>query len=93
MGLSTYTFQLPTRIEFGAGVAKTAGKEAKKLGATKVMLVADKGEERGIKEARKHIAWYIKGLKGASVLKGIIFKISEFYILEQLLNDYVKQLQ
>ena len=57
------------------------------------MLVADKGEERGIKEARKHIAWYIKGLKGASVLKGIIFKISEFYILEQLLNDYVKQLQ
>ena len=43
MGLSTYTFHLPTRIEFGAGAAKTAGKEAKKLGATKVMLVADKG--------------------------------------------------
>lgn len=69
-----------------------AEKAAQALEHTR-MLVADKGEERGIKEARKHIAWYIKGLKGASVLKGIIFKISEFYILEQLLNDYVKQLQ
>ena len=27
-------------------------------------LIEDKGESRGIKEARKHIAWYIKGLKG-----------------------------
>ena len=26
------------------------------------MLVEEKGESRGIKEARKHIAWYIKGL-------------------------------
>lgn len=57
------------------------------------MLVCDKGESRGIKEARKHIAWYIKGLKGASALKSKIFTISEFDILERLLNDYVEQLQ
>jgi len=43
MGLSNYSFSLPTRIEFGEGVIKTAGKEAKAMGATKVMLVADKG--------------------------------------------------
>lgn len=43
MGLSTYSFNLPTRIEFGEGVIKTVGKEAKALGATKAMLVADKG--------------------------------------------------
>ncbi|MDO5396748.1 MAG: tRNA dihydrouridine synthase DusB [bacterium] len=57
------------------------------------MLVSEKGESRGIKEARKHIAWYIKGLKGASALKSKIFTISEFDILERLLNDYVEQLQ
>lgn len=57
------------------------------------MLVCEKGESRGIKEARKHIAWYIKGLKGASALKSKIFTISEFDILEQLLNDYVEQLR
>ncbi|MDR0596680.1 MAG: iron-containing alcohol dehydrogenase [Clostridiales Family XIII bacterium] len=43
MTLSTYSFSLPTRIEFGEGVVKTAGEEAKALGATKVLLVADKG--------------------------------------------------
>ena len=43
MTLSKYSFALPTRIEFGEGVIKEAGKEAKALGATKVMLVADKG--------------------------------------------------
>lgn len=42
MGLNTYSFSLPTRIEFGEGVIKNTGKEAKALGATKVMLVADK---------------------------------------------------
>ena len=57
------------------------------------MLVDEKGEDRGIKESRKHIAWYIKGLKGASALKSRIFTISDFDTLEQLLNDYVKQLQ
>lgn len=43
MTLSKYSFALPTRIEFGEGVIQEAGKEAKALGATKVMLVADKG--------------------------------------------------
>ena len=43
MTLSRYSFDLPTRIEFGEGVMKEAGKEAKALGAGKVMLVADKG--------------------------------------------------
>lgn len=57
------------------------------------MLAAEKGEVRGIKEARKHIAWYIKGLKGASALKSKIFTISEFDALEELLYNYVEQLQ
>lgn len=43
MTLSKYSFALPTRIEFGEGVVNDAGKEAKALGASKVMLVADKG--------------------------------------------------
>lgn len=38
------------------------------------MLVSDKGEERGVKEARKHIAWYIKGMKDSAAAKNKIFK-------------------
>ena len=30
------------------------------------MLIADKGEETGVKEARKHLAWYIHGMRGAA---------------------------
>ncbi|MBR0597899.1 iron-containing alcohol dehydrogenase [Sinanaerobacter chloroacetimidivorans] len=43
MTLLKYSFSLPTRVEFGEGVIKQAGKEAKSLGATKIMLIADKG--------------------------------------------------
>ncbi len=53
------------------------------------MLVKDKGERRGVMEARKHIAWYIKGLSGAAKLKTEVFKISDFAILEKLFNDYI----
>jgi alcohol dehydrogenase len=43
MIVSTYSFAIPTRIEFGEGVIQKAGEEARGLGAKKVMLVADKG--------------------------------------------------
>ena len=54
------------------------------------MLVEEKGESRGIKEARKHIAWYIKGLKDSSALKSKVFTISEFDVLERLLTEYAE---
>lgn len=57
------------------------------------MLVADKGESRGIKEARKHIAWYIKGLAGASHLKSEVFKISDFATMHSCLTEYIYHLQ
>lgn len=43
MTLSKYSFELPTRIEFGEGVIENVGHEAKGMKAKKVMLVADKG--------------------------------------------------
>ena len=38
-----FTFQLATRIEFGEGYLSHAGVEAKNLGITKAMVIADKG--------------------------------------------------
>lgn len=52
-------------------------------------LIEDKGESRGIKEARKHIAWYIKGLKGSSQIKTEIFKISDFATMRSALYSYI----
>lgn len=33
------------------------------------LLIEDKGEYIGIREARKHVAWYIKGLPGAASMR------------------------
>ncbi|MEA4986485.1 MAG: iron-containing alcohol dehydrogenase [Anaerovorax sp.] len=38
-----YMFSLPTEVHFGSGKTKETGKYAKVLGATNVMIVADKG--------------------------------------------------
>lgn len=57
------------------------------------MLVIEKGESRGIKEARKHIAWYIKGLPGAARLKGEVFKISDIATMRSCLTEYINHLQ
>ena len=52
-------------------------------------LIEDKGESRGIKEARKHLAWYIKGLKGATQIRTEIFKISDFATMSRILTNYI----
>lgn len=33
------------------------------------LLISDKGDFTGIREARKHLAWYIKGLRGAAAVR------------------------
>ena len=33
------------------------------------LLIEDKGEYVGVREARKHVAWYIKGVDGAASLR------------------------
>ena len=43
MTLQKYSFDLSTKIEFGSGYLNNVGIEAKELGITKAMIVADKG--------------------------------------------------
>ncbi len=52
-------------------------------------LIDEKGESRGIKEARKHIAWYIKGLKSAATIKTEIFKTIDFATMQRILINYI----
>lgn len=41
--MKTYSYQLPTRIEFGNGVSSQVGAEAKALGGTRAMVITDPG--------------------------------------------------
>lgn len=55
------------------------------------MLCNDKGEARGLPEARKHIAWYIKGIVGSSAIKERVFRINNIEEMTAVLNDYIQQ--
>lgn len=56
-------------------------------------LVNAHGERRGVCEARKHIAWYIKGMKNASQLKSKVFTINDFDTLNITLTDYLLEIK
>ena len=55
------------------------------------LLNAEKGEYTAVREMRKHIAWYIKGMKNASAMRNeinlleskeeVIKKLKEFFAL------------
>lgn len=51
------------------------------------LLVADKGEFVGLREARKHVAWYMTGLRGAAQLRracGEIASMEDVGKIEQM---------
>ncbi len=51
------------------------------------LLIADKGERRGLLEARKHISWYIKEFPGASAIRDGINRAENYEEMEKLLED------
>lgn len=85
--------QVNEYLESGEITYEPTAKEKLKQALEHVeMLVLDKGESRGIKEARKHIAWYIKGLPGASRLKGVIFTINDMDTMRKCLTEYINSI-
>lgn len=48
-----------------------------------------KGDYLGIREMRKHVAWYTKGLKGSAKLRDEINQVETYEELEELLNKKI----
>ncbi len=48
-----------------------------------------KGDYLGIREMRKHVAWYTKGLEGAAKLRDAINRVESYGGLEELLDRYL----
>lgn len=55
------------------------------------LLVQDKGEETGMKEARRQAAWYIKGLKGAAKLRNEFSQMTTLESLERLIDKIYEE--
>lgn len=50
-----------------------------------------KGEEHGMREARKHVGWYLKGFKGAASFRNAAGKLTTFKELEELVGEIYKR--
>jgi len=56
-------------------------------------LVALKGESTAVREMRKHLAWYLKGLPGAARVKDTIMEETSRDKMVEILSDYVRSLE
>ncbi|MCE5172374.1 tRNA dihydrouridine synthase DusB [Paenibacillus profundus] len=56
-------------------------------------LIALKGEKVAVKEMRKHLAWYLKGLPSAARVKDAIMEETRRDEMVRLLDDYVAQVE
>lgn len=55
-------------------------------------LVALKGESVAVKEMRKHLAWYLKGIPGAARVKDVIMELTERDKMAEALSGFVEKL-
>ncbi len=55
------------------------------------MQIEFKGDYLGIREMRKHAAWYTAGYKGASKLRGRINDVESYEDLEALFESFMKE--
>lgn len=56
-------------------------------------LIALRGEQVAVKEMRKHLAWYLKGLKGSARIKDIIMEGTKRDEMVNILNDFVNSFE
>lgn len=55
------------------------------------LLCKYKGEKQGMKEARKNVAWYIKGLKGSARLRGECGNLSQLSDLDTMIEKIMAE--
>lgn len=56
------------------------------------MEVKQKGEKTAVREMRKHIAWYIKGMKEATKIREKINTLQTKKEVEDCLTEYFKSI-
>ncbi len=54
------------------------------------MLIEYKGEYTGVREMRKHVAWYVTGMRYATTIRNNVNLIQDYDELEQMLKNTLK---
>ncbi|MDE6030805.1 MAG: tRNA dihydrouridine synthase DusB [Oscillospiraceae bacterium] len=55
------------------------------------LLIEDKGERIGMKEARRHAAWYIRGMQGAAQFRNRCGSLNSISELDELIREILQQ--
>ena len=55
------------------------------------MQIEFSGEYLGIRQMRKHVAWYATGYPGSSKLRGMVNRVESMAALEELLGQYAER--
>ncbi|QOY37491.1 tRNA dihydrouridine synthase DusB [Anaerobacillus isosaccharinicus] len=56
-------------------------------------LIDLKGENVAVREMRKHVAWYIKGIKGASKIKDQVNQFDSRNVIKEVLYSFVEEIE
>ena len=56
------------------------------------MLIKEKGEYTAVREMRKHIGWYLKGMPSAKMVKDEVNKLENFSEILQVLKKYFQDI-
>lgn len=55
------------------------------------MVAADKGEGIAVREIRKHVGWYIKGIRGASYIKREVTSITDIELMRSSIRQILER--
>lgn len=80
--------QINELFEGGEVLAVPTPEERISLAMEHITLMCElKGEHRGIREARKHASWYIKGLRGAAQLRNKVNSATSLEEMRSILSE------
>ncbi len=89
-----FIFKNINRVMAGKEESKASNKELLDVMLKHIDLACKfKGERIAIKEMRKHIAWYLKGLRGSNEIRNLINTMENKKDIEKLLSQYLLNLE
>lgn len=81
--------QVISYLETGAQPVEISNQEKLDTILRHIQMIVDlKGENVGVKEIRKHIAWYVKGLKESSKIREVVNGIETKAEMEDCIREY-----
>ena len=85
--------QIKELFEYGKVITNPTNTQRLEVMKEQIFLLCSlKGEGRGVREARKHVAWYTKGMRGSSVIRNEVCKTESYESLLSVIDRYINYL-